>query len=828
MFQNNKSNKTLDSYLLPESDLSIKEIHNILLQEKKIIPPKNFDVRGNMFIFIKLDSNFFYLKFKGIIYKILINPIKIKYFSNNDYLEYDLYSETQFKNLSKELEIYHPEIIYIKDNIINKANYTFSSYISLYKNATNIYIKDKMEIKILPIEKFSSFNQKNKNQINNGKFLGIIFDSPKAFDTNYYYYFPGAIKNKERFEIILSQKRSELCRDFQQNECTAIRKYFGQNSIGKSITLIGTLKYTFDHDYFATLYINCETIKTYSYKDQNICKQILIDEIRYLFYQDYETYCIAANYISNFKFVPNEKDKNFWSLILHLFSYFNRSKFYYISFDQYNCNVDPFNQMKDIWETTMKMNELNISILILNTLNDPKIKEYKTKSLLNEEFDDEYMTLYIEIEDFIEPEKLKFYNEDLDEKLEYLGRNIKNYNLLNLLNKRKINIENYIENEKIETKRKIFSFFGIEEDSAWIKSEKVYKMLSFSVNFKYSFEDFKMVYDNIPFEYFDINKKKYDNNEEYIEINYRFPMVNDIFDEIYSQIILTRNINSILFNKIFEGGAKGELFEKIVIQNFTPNEGNNYNVNFFEEFIVSKIYKVDKFVPKQNENLKKEKNNIINIESLPFLLKQEKFGGKAFDVVIVYYFGIEAIFFCFQITGHKKKSDLMEYRELQKEIDKMIEYMQNYFSFEIISVYFSYIFDFTKIEENQIINMYETLEKRNIKFIFYDLNSNNYYDKYSNQILNINKSMNEFNIKDGKKIENGQYHINNYQKSAIIKIFKTIYKSNEISFHLFHKSALNIENLIKIRLFCLTQIKLKMRMKYFCVILKKIKIKLFY
>ena len=111
MFQNNKSNKTLDSYLLPESDLSIKEIHNILLQEKKIIPPKNFDVRGNMFIFIKLDSNFFYLEFKGIIYQILINPIKIKYFSNNDYLEYDLYSETQFKNLSKELEIYHPEII---------------------------------------------------------------------------------------------------------------------------------------------------------------------------------------------------------------------------------------------------------------------------------------------------------------------------------------------------------------------------------------------------------------------------------------------------------------------------------------------------------------------------------------------------------------------------------------------------------------------------------------------------------------------------------------------------------------------------------------------
>ena len=59
----------------------------------------------------------------------------------------------------------------------------------------------------------------------------------------------------------------------------------------------------------------------------------------------------------------------------------------------------------------------------------------------------------------------------------------------------------------------------------------------------------------------------------------------------------------------------------------------------------------------------------------------------------------------------------------------MIIYMGNYFKFEIYSVYFSYIFDYSKIGEKKICKMCETLEKRNIKFIFFDTNSKLSYDK---------------------------------------------------------------------------------------------------
>ena len=43
----------------------------------------------------------------------------------------------------------------------------------------------------------------------------------------------------------------------------------------------------------------------------------------------------------------------------------------------------------------------------------------------------------------------------------------------------------------------------------------------------------------------------------------------------------------------------------------------------------------------------------------PFLPKQKNFGGKAFDIVIVEFFGNQVIFFRFQIKGYKKENNLM-------------------------------------------------------------------------------------------------------------------------------------------------------------------------
>ena len=61
-------------------------------------------------------------------------------------------------------------------------------------------------------------------------------------------------------------------------------------------------------------------------------------------------------------------------------------KIYFISFDQYNSNVDPFNPLKDIWNIVLPyvIGYYDISILTSSSLNDRKVKEYQTKLLFRE------------------------------------------------------------------------------------------------------------------------------------------------------------------------------------------------------------------------------------------------------------------------------------------------------------------------------------------------------------------------------------------------------------------------------------------------------------
>ena len=801
------NNISQNLYILPENNISIKEIYNLLSKEREIKIPNEYIIKSCKFKLIKIDSFYYYIKFKENLYSILLTPIEIKFFINNTYQKYEIFYESQFYNLPEELNIKYPQIIYTKNNITIKTGYILESYLKIYKETKNIYIKSSVEFEMISSDVFNSLHLKD-----NCTFLGISFNSPNDFDKNFYFYFPDANKTKESFYIFSSKERKELCEQIQIPSLYALKKYYGANSIGKTVTLIGTLKYCLEHIYFGTLYINCKTLDFYSKKDINICKQILIDEIIYLFYGDSENYYRAISYIKLFEIDFTKEEKNFWSLVKGLFKFFKTNKIYYISFDQYNYEVDPFNQINDIYDAKNKIREISnikISLLTLSSLDDQGIQEKQVKILLNEKFNDDMLTLLIEIKDIIETKDLKINeDEEIDEDLEYIGRNIGNYNKFKyLFNNKKEEIDDYFNKKKRDTKEKLYSLFGKKNDLAWEFSDKLNNFLSFSVNSKYSFEQFKSIYLNIPFEYFDIYKKEY-GGKEYIKIKYRYELINNIFDELYSEIVLSSNINQILFNNVFDGGAKGQLFEKLVIQKFSPSEKNNYSVNFFGQFCISNIYSVDKYVPKKNEKLKNVNIDIIMVENKPFLLKQTIFGGKAFDIIVVKFFGDQSIFFCFQITSYKKKKDLMDFKELQKNIERMISYMEKFFSFEIISVYFSYIFDYTKIYEKKIINICNILDKREIKYIFYDVNTELFYNKFNNEISDIKIDMNVFNFKEGNKIENGLYNLNNNQRLEIIKILKAIYNSEYVTFRLFNNAKLNLQDLDKHRLFCITKIKI--------------------
>ena len=278
------------------------------------------------------------------------------------------------------------------------------------------------------------------------------------------------------------------------------------------------------------------------------------------------------------------------------------------------------------------------------------------------------------------------------------------------------------------------------------------------MNSKYTYSEFEKIYENILFKYFKITKNR-SNNEELIEIDYLYPVIQDIFEEVYSFIILRKDFNNIFNGSISEGGSRGTFFEKLVIHNFNPGEHNGNSVNFFDKFLVKKSYSVPKYIPKDNEKKILEGNNKIKVENVPFLLKQSNFGGKDLDVVMVEYFGISANLFCFQITGHKKKNDLMNYQELQNNINTMLIYLKNFFDFKIASKYFCYIFDYSRIYEKKVKNMCYTLNNQNIKYIFYDINTSSFYDINNNKIRNIEKEMNVFKTFSEDRIQVGNYKL---------------------------------------------------------------------
>ena len=326
-----------------------------------------------------------------------------------------------------------------------------------------------MNFKILTEEEFTSLKLKDLTG-----FLGKNFDSHSDFEKNYYIYFPEEEKNSENFFVNNSSKRQEVSNHFKTYECSAIRKYFGYNSIGKSVTLIGTFKYSFNHELFGTLYINCQTLEFYSWRNQDLCKQLLIDEIVYLFFGDYEAYISAAYFIENFELVANIEEKNFWSLVEGILSLLNQNKLFFISFDQYNHKVDPFEQLKCIWTELSEKKKFPVSILTISPVNDQEIIEYKVNSLLGEQ---DYIPFwhvwYIEINDLIDSEILKFNDIELDGKFEYIGRNIKNFYKIDSEFKKNKDIDIFIEQKKKDITKSLYDFFEIKDKSAWILSQGV-------------------------------------------------------------------------------------------------------------------------------------------------------------------------------------------------------------------------------------------------------------------------------------------------------------------------------------------------------------------
>ena len=731
-----------------------------------------------------------------------MNQLKIIYKVNDKEIKYPLVSLEQFDSLPNEINMKNPIIEYVKNNKKYQIEYKFSDYINIYKDNMEIYIINKNYIKTMTENELKKIKEKDGKE-----FLDKTFASPEDFDKNYYNYFPQKEKIKfNNFHIFNTEEREILSNEFQILDPSSIIKYFGHTSMGKSITLIGTLKYSIYHKNLGTLYINCKTLNNYFQKDISKVKQILIDEIAYLFVNEFEKYKECATSIE--KYQIDAKKNTFWDLIELILTFLRKTKKYILSFDQYNNKIDDSNNIEKIYNQQRQNKLHNITIITLSSMNNHDIKEYKVTSLFRERDFYPKKVCYKEIKDnLMNPNIIKIENDEIDSQLDYIGRTFKNYNIIMSMVQQKEDIKNYVDKSKNHLKKRIYEFFGINNDVNLTNIQNLYNLLSFSVYSKYSLEEFKNILDNIPFKYFNIYKKKSKKtNKEYIKLDYRFPLIKDIIENIYDIIVLKKDFRNILKNTSLDGGGKGIFFEKIVIHQLNPENNKDLCVNFFEEFLVFDIKYVPKFIPTIREKINLDGIHMIKIDNHPFLLKQNIFGRQGLDVVIVeYYGGKYSNFYCFQITKYKKKKDLMTKAKLKENLNIMKKYMKNFFNFEIEYIYFAYIFDYEGINEPEIKKMCKNCDNEEIKYIFYDINNLSFYD-IKGSAVNIKKDLNEFIYEIDENMEKktkAKYELKEYQRNEIKTILKKEFNTEE--FYYFFTYLFSPHFMSTYKLFCITE-----------------------
>ena len=188
-----------------------------------------------------------------------------------------------------------------------------------------------------------------------------------------------------------------------------------------------------------------------------------------------------------------------------------------------------------------------------------------------------------------------------------------------------------------------------------------------------------------------------------------------IINEFYNKIFFSYFFYKILININLDEGARTQLFEKIVI-NYLTNI--NYS-NYFNDVFIQKYEEMNKFLPNKNE---RQTNNIKKkyLEKVIYLFTQKKYKVIDFDCLIVFNNENEVKIICLQISIHK--AIIYTIQQLQKFIISMIEYLTLYYEINIekYNVYFSYIFDFLKINEQNTQRMLKDCNNKNIKYFFFD------------------------------------------------------------------------------------------------------------
>jgi hypothetical protein len=241
---------------------------------------------------------------------------------------------------------------------------------------------------ILSKEAFDNFLAKYKAKID---IIGRIFRSGIEFDPNFQtYFFQFERMAFEPFKVLPDKideknkepKRAKFMEQIKKSEPGKKYRIFGHSGIGKSTGLICALKYDLKPN-VGSLYINLKSMrKLIEAKNFNKIRQIFIDEIIFLFHDNYDNYETLANSIKDFQF------SSVWELIEFVLDKIKDMKVekFIIVFDEYKKKNDQFDAYSQLCKKYLEGSKV-LSFVRVSPQNDnPDIREDFIKAILNKDF----------------------------------------------------------------------------------------------------------------------------------------------------------------------------------------------------------------------------------------------------------------------------------------------------------------------------------------------------------------------------------------------------------------------------------------------------------
>ena len=214
--------------------------------------------------------------------------------------------------------------------------------------------------------------------------------------------------------------------------------------------------------------------------------------------------------------------------------------------------------------------------------------------------------------------------------------------------------------------------------------------------------------------------KKKHKEYEYI-INFSFPLVGEVMNKIYSEIIkYNPNIYSNIADKLLDVAVKKKFFEKVVIyylniKNFIQKNEKKKSITFFEDYPIEFHEEMNVLVLNDDETLEKNLNEKILEEKGVYLITQERYNGKALNMALLKIGDINELI-GIEISIHEDRIFSLE--EIEKFLKNLRDNVKSTYNINVedSNLFFCYIFEWNNNIDEKIVKKFKD---KKIKYFFF-------------------------------------------------------------------------------------------------------------